>query len=117
MSKSKQMNIRKTKLSKVFLTILITQYIFIQTLVAGGSGTGTSTSTGTGSSKNHSANSMQATTKSTSTGISVRTYVDKDKDGKISQFEIMSAIDEYFEGNSPYKIEEIQGLVDTFFDE
>ncbi len=43
--------------------------------------------------------------------------VDMDKDGKISTGEINSAIDNFFEGNTKLKIDDIYRLIDYFFEQ
>lgn len=82
----------------------------------GGHGSGTGTGTGTGASTGYQQNNNPSSRGTTKDMASIRAYVDKNKDGKISQEEITSSIEEFFDGNSPYELSDLQSLVDSFFD-
>ncbi len=99
-------------MKKVFSVILLIS-ISIHVFAFGGSGSGTGTGTGSGSAKTAAIDNVVKTPVSAG---NIKDYVDKDKDGTVSQSEIMKAIDEYFEGASPYQLDEIKGLIDGFFD-
>lgn len=83
-----------------------------------GSGTGTGSGTGAGSGKKHTTSSKTPTiaSKPAMNEETFRKWVDINHDGKVSQQEIMKAIDNYFSENPNSELKSIMELIDNFFD-
>lgn len=96
-------------LTSLFISMTPTNSVF-SNITGSGSGTGT----GTGS--NASLNTQKLTPPKTLSDDELKQHVDKNKDGKISQEEISISIEEYFDGNTKFSLEDLQGLVSSFFD-
>ena len=91
-------------LTSLFFSLVL---VHVSPVFAGGSGSGTGTGTGScsGTPQTKLFNAQD-----------LKKYVDKNKDGKVSQEEITISIEEYFDGKSPYELKDLQGLVESFFD-
>ena len=84
----------------------------------GGSGSGSGSGSGTGNNNGPTAPKSVAATKADkpNSASEIKAYADKDGDGEVTQEEIMETIDATLDGETPYSIEEVQGLIDNFFD-
>lgn len=82
-----------------------------------GSGTGTGTGSGSGSGKTNTSSISSIASKVGMNQESFKKWVDTDHDGKVSQQEIMGAIDKYFDGNPNCDVNGIMQLIDGFFEE